>query len=606
MESTQSAIGLDIKVEFNDLATKEIERVILEIRLAKQYAEEFRKSVSNLSEEMVRKFAEIGASIDQANRNTTQKFQEMLTSYHELSDAIEGLKIKTQDLIKPTLDSFNSMKQSLQSLPKNFDDASASALKAYESFQKGGGNIQQSLANLDSARDAFKEAKESTVETINGIKTSWENNDIKGALGKLGSGFSDVVALSTTGLNSVNGSINKAKSALGNFSDGYQKVKETWHSARDGYKNLTDAVGAGKETFQNAYQLLKSGSLIQGTWNSVMALAQGPLWGAVSATWSWTAALLANPLTWIVLGVLALIAVIVLLIVYWDEVKVAAKSCWDWIVSACMMAWNQMAAFAQPYMDLLVGFWSMLWAIAQSCWNSIWLVAVMVWDWIVVAAQGAIGWLTSLWDSLAVSAQSCWDWIVSACSGGWAQAVSIFDGVVGYISNLATVFTTSGAALWEAFTEGIRSKLTGTVEAVKAGLQWIRNLLPFSDAKEGPLSTLTLSGTRLMTTIAEGVEIGTPYLMGAVASGLGNLPISSATELEEEMLPTKGFTSIASKFTGRAMSLIDPVGDSQEARALSVDERPIIMSVYLDGEQISHVVQRHFDFSKLREGVANV
>lgn len=35
----------------------------------------------------------------------------------------------------------------------------------------------------------------------------------------------------------------------------------------------------------------------------------------------------------------------------------------------------------------------------------------------------------------------------------------------------------------------------------------IRNLLPFSDAKEGPLSTLTLSGQRTMTTYAHGLTL---------------------------------------------------------------------------------------------------
>lgn len=40
-----------------------------------------------------------------------------------------------------------------------------------------------------------------------------------------------------------------------------------------------------------------------------------------------------------------------------------------------------------------------------------------------------------------------------------------------------------------------------------AALLKIRNLLPFSDAKEGPLSTLTLSGQRTMTTYAHGLTL---------------------------------------------------------------------------------------------------
>ena len=56
------------------------------------------------------------------------------------------------------------------------------------------------------------------------------------------------------------------------------------------------------------------------------------------------------------------------------------------------------------------------------------------------------------------------------------------------------------------FGEGIKSGLMAPVNAVRAGLQKIRNMLPFSDAKEGPLSTLTLSSQRTMTTYADGLS----------------------------------------------------------------------------------------------------
>lgn len=46
---------------------------------------------------------------------------------------------------------------------------------------------------------------------------------------------------------------------------------------------------------------------------------------SLPAMWAFTAALLANPLTWIVVGVVALIAAIVALVVYWDDVTAAVK-----------------------------------------------------------------------------------------------------------------------------------------------------------------------------------------------------------------------------------------------------------------------------------------
>jgi hypothetical protein len=56
---------------------------------------------------------------------------------------------------------------------------------------------------------------------------------------------------------------------------------------------------------------------------SSLAVAIG---SAATATWAWTAALLANPITGIVLGVMALAAAVVGLIVHWDKLTAGVKS----------------------------------------------------------------------------------------------------------------------------------------------------------------------------------------------------------------------------------------------------------------------------------------
>lgn len=75
------------------------------------------------------------------------------------------------------------------------------------------------------------------------------------------------------------------------------------------------------------------------------------------------------------------------------------------------------------------------------------------------------------------------------------------------VTGAVTWFFESGKKIVSTFADGIKSAFSGAVDAVKGGLQKIRNLLPFSDAKEGPLSTLTLSGQRTMTTYAHGLDL---------------------------------------------------------------------------------------------------
>ena len=50
------------------------------------------------------------------------------------------------------------------------------------------------------------------------------------------------------------------------------------------------------------------------------------------ATWLWNGALLASPITWIILGIVALIAIIILLITHFNEIKTVAGAVWEAIL----------------------------------------------------------------------------------------------------------------------------------------------------------------------------------------------------------------------------------------------------------------------------------
>ena len=73
-----------------------------------------------------------------------------------------------------------------------------------------------------------------------------------------------------------------------------------------------------------------------------------------------------------------------------------------------------------------------------------------------------------------------------------------------------------------AFIEGVKSMIGKGVEIVKGFVDRIRNLLPFSDAKVGPLSDLTESGRRMVQTFGTGVReagVTIPSMVRPVLSG---------------------------------------------------------------------------------------
>lgn len=72
---------------------------------------------------------------------------------------------------------------------------------------------------------------------------------------------------------------------------------------------------------------------------------------------------------------------------------------------------------------------------------------------------------------------------------------------------LSTIdLSASGAAIIDTIAAGVRAKADALVASVQGVLSEVRQYLPFSDAKTGPLSTLTYSGQALVGTIGEGVE----------------------------------------------------------------------------------------------------
>ena len=198
--------------------------------------------------------------------------------------------------------------------------------------------------------------------------------------------------------------------------------------------------------------------------------------GLIASVWSFTAALLANPITWIVVGIVALIAALVLLWQNWDSVVSFLQGVWNGFVSGIsagfdwirnlfngMPMWLQIAIAAfMPFIGipmLIINNWSSITQFFSNLW-------------------------TGIKDVFTTSVQWCKDFLTGTLS--W--------------------FRESGSKVISTFTDGIKSVINAPVEAVKSGLAKVRELLPFSDAHEGPLSELTLSGRRVFETIGTGME----------------------------------------------------------------------------------------------------
>lgn len=118
----------------------------------------------------------------------------------------------------------------------------------------------------------------------------------------------------------------------------------------------------------------------------------------------------------------------------------------------------------------------------------------------------------------------------SESSGGLNRIVSTITGFAGKMLK-------SGMGLLTAFTDGIKKGFSKAVDAVKGGMDKIRGFFPFSDAKEGPLSDLTKSGTTLFPTFANGFSDGVRAARNAARKGM----VTVKNELDKEANMSLGF-----------------------------------------------------------------
>ena len=110
----------------------------------------------------------------------------------------------------------------------------------------------------------------------------------------------------------------------------WQAIQVIIKAAQIGWIALTHGLTAGKAALTAA-----------------IAAETAALGGETAATTAATAAqtgfniaMLANPVTWIVLGIIALIAAIVALAMNWDKVTAAMQKAWQWIKNVAEVIWN--------------------------------------------------------------------------------------------------------------------------------------------------------------------------------------------------------------------------------------------------------------------------
>lgn len=266
------------------------------------------------------------------------------------------------------------------------------------------------------------------------------------------------------------------------------------------------AIGVGGTLFLK--MTMGFGLLVQGA--ALLKLAIG---GLIPVVWGFTTALLANPITWIVIAVVGAALLI--------------GKTFIWM-------YQHVTWFKSGVDQLLYG--------------------------LGFALGRLVKWMGQLGSMIAVPFQFVWSIITRLTAAIPKITEAISNGMAGALNALPTIlsgFFGSGQKIISTLVAGMKSMTFGPVDAMKEIFSKVRNLLPFSDAKEGPLSRLTLSGSRIMSTLGEGITGGAPTLQRAMTAALAGAALTTSiavAPLPAQAQMGKAGAKVAEKSNGSGQS----------------------------------------------------
>lgn len=419
----------------------------------------------------------------------------------EAVDIIDLLYNKTGDLQSGILSVYDSMGKGTQEVREMANAINETEPDKYTRLQQQLHNVTEEIGNqlLPTVNNMMSKGFE-ILSFIN----SWigNNQELTGkiALVVIGIGILlTAIGTTITVIGALGLAFTKVASSAGVFIAGIKAIPDLLLTIRiramyagDGLRTAFSTIKGGAATAANAVKSVATSVLsfaksavisgISAVKNFVISMATmakqaiTAMPGLIASVWAFTASLLANPITWVVIAIVALIAAIVLLWQNWDSVVAWIQSAWSSFVSGIVEGFNWIV-------NLFSG---------MPTWLQVAIAAFMPFIGIPLL-------IYSNWDSIVGFFSGLWTSVGDAFSSGISNIQSFLDGTL-------TWFANSGAKVISTFVDGIRSMINTPAEVVQEGLAKVRQLLPFSDAKKGPLSTLTLSGKRVFETINTGMK----------------------------------------------------------------------------------------------------
>lgn len=467
---------------------------------------------------------------DVEKAGTSDKFTKMATEYKTVDQAMDGLRETAVNKLQPAFDmisqvgigAISGISDSLDGI--NIDGLVTAMLPGFQALADAASNlVQQAIAWAQTA--------------------DWES---------IGNSIADAITNIVNGISSFDwgGFFSIIGDGIGLFVDGLSLIIDNVGDIR----GLADVIVAVAVAFGVLNAVLT-------VYNTVMAVQ--------------SAIMMANPTTWIILGIVAAIAALILIIKNWGTITETIATVWEKVKDAVINTWNNIysmfvgiftAILNNPVVQLIVNFvtteFNIMKNLITGIWNGIKDIAAGAWEYIKNVVLGPVlllcdlvtgnftklkedaskifsnlgNALSTIWNGISGIASSIWTAIkehigntVGRMVDGVKFAIQKIPGIFSDIFGRVRNFVTSlpGEALrWgrdiiDGIADGIRGAIGKVTNAVKGVADKIRSFLHFSEPDVGPLSDFHTYMPDMMSGLASGIKAGIPMLQKAAGLAAG-------------------------------------------------------------------------------------
>ncbi|MFB7171081.1 phage tail tape measure protein [Streptomyces sp. NPDC056254] len=398
--------------------------------------------------------------------------------------------------------------------------------KASEAFKGLGLPAKKMLADIHKGGPEAKAALQTTIEALRGVKDEGKQSALAVELfGDMAGEGADALWAMDPATAAASSGMADAAGAAGAMEDAlaadpmmaYDSIVRSLTTALGEF--LAPALATVSEFASEHPEAFKAIAI-------ALALFAVALGIAAIAQWAMNSAMLASPITWIILAIVALVAAIVYVATQTTWFQTAWKATCDAVVAAAKWLWEHVSEVFMQIADFLLTWTG--WRFVIDHWDKIKDGVGAATDWVTGNVEDTVEDITSTIDYLRALPGRVGAYFSGMASEAKAKGEALLAWVRGIpgsversVGNLGGLLRGAGRSIIQGLIDGV----TGMIGSLQRRFSSITNMIP--DWK-GPMSLdmrlLTPSGEALMSGLMDGVEDGLPDLRRTLQGVTSDIP----------------------------------------------------------------------------------